>query len=115
MNKSRRKVLNGVLDTLETLMTPISKDEAIKILQNSQEKVEECADDEEDALDNRPESFMWSTVNDEMSDNISDLRDACCDFDIVIEQCENSELYDYKLIQDDLKGVINNISKAINR
>ena len=76
MNRQRRSVLHAVLDGLARLRDPVEKDEALMILQKAQSDVQKCADEEEEALDNRPESLQWSAGNDAMSDNISDFTDA---------------------------------------
>lgn len=115
MNKQRRTVLNAVLDGLERLRDPVGKEAALNILQDAQDKVEQCADEEEAALDNRPESFRWSAENDAMSDNISDLADACSDLEILIDRCRETDVYDYRLVRGDIINVVNTIKKTIHR
>lgn len=115
MNKQRREILNAILDGLEKLRDPIGKETALSILQDAQDKVEQCADEEEAALDNRPESFRWSAENDAMSDNIADLTDAGSDLEILIDRCQNIEMYDYGLIKSDIINIVNTIKKTIHR
>ena len=115
MNKQRRMSLHRVLDDLERLRNPIDKDEAAKILQTSAENVEVCMDEEQDALDARPESLQWSTTSDNMNDNISDLSDAQCDLETLAEECQNADEYRYKSIEGDVVKIVNLIKQVIHR
>lgn len=108
-------MLNAVLDSLEMLQDIEDKEEALDILREAQSQVEECADEEEDALDNRPESFQWSAENDMMSDNVSDLNDASDDLEILIDRCEDMGGFSYNRIKSDVTSIVNNIKETIHR
>lgn len=116
MNKRRRNTLHLVLDDLERLRDPImNKKAALKIIQNAQIKVEQCMDEEETALDNRPESFQWSAGNDALSENISDLSEANDELEILIDQCREMDMFNYELIRNDVIGIVNTIKRTIHR
>lgn len=115
MNKQRRNTLNAILDGLERLRDPVGKEEAVKILQDAQSQVMQCADEEEAALDNRPESFRWSAENDMMADNIADLSDAGSDLEILADRCQHMETYDYGLVRGDIINIVNTIKRTIHR
>lgn len=115
MNKQRRTVLNSILDGLEKLRDPVDKEIALKILQDAQSQVAQCTDEEEDALENRPESFRWSAGNDMMQDNISDLSDAGSDLEVLIDRCQEMDIYDYGMIKDDIINIVNTIKRTIHR
>lgn len=115
MNKRRRNVLHLVLDDLERLRDPMDKKAALKIIQDAQIKVEQCMDEEETALDNRPESFQFSAGNDSLSENISDLSEANDELEILIDQCQGMDMFDYELIRNDIISIVNTIKRTIHR
>ncbi|WP_455636816.1 hypothetical protein [Parabacteroides sp.] len=116
MNKRRRNVLHLILDDLERLRDPVmDKDAALKIIQNAQIKVEQCMNEEEEALDNRPESFQWSAGNDALSENISDLSEANDELEIIIGQCQEMDSFNYELIRNDVIEIVNTIKRTIHR
>lgn len=115
MNNKRRAVLNRVLDEIEKLNGLTSVKDAINILRETQMQVEKCADMEQDALDNRPESFAWSAGNDAMQENVSDLNEASDDLELLVTQCAMMAEYDYSKIRKEVIGVVNGIKKAIHR
>lgn len=116
MNKRRRNVLHLILDDLERLRDPVMDSEgALKILQKAQNNIEKCADEEEEALDNRPESFRWSSENDDMSENISDLSDANDELGVLIDKCKEIGRFDYELVKDDIIRIVNVIKRTIHR
>lgn len=115
MNKQRRNVLHAVLEGLAKLRDPVDRVEALLILQKAQSDVQRCADEEEDALDNRPESFQWSATNDAMTDNISDLNEASCDLEVLIEGCQSGDKFIYDSVKNDVIKIVNIIKQAIHR
>lgn len=116
MNKRRRNILHLVLDDLERLRDPITNGEAaLKIIQNAQVKVEQCLDEEEAALDNRPESLQWSAGNDTLSENISDLSEANDDLEILISQCQEMDFFNYELVKNEIIKIVNAIKRTIHR
>lgn len=115
MNKQRRNVLHAVLDGLEKLRDPVEKAEALTILQKAQSDVQRCADEEEEALDNRPESFQWTATNDAMTDNVSDLNDASGELEVLIDQCQSAEKFSYKSAKSDVIKIVNTIKQTIHR
>lgn len=115
MNRQRRSVLHAVLDGLARLRDPVDKAEALKILQKAQSDVQKCADEEEEALDNRPESFQWSAANDAMTDNVSDLTDASGDLEVLIENCQSDDKFSYQSVKSDVIKIVNTIKQTIHR
>ena len=116
MNKRRRNVLHLVLDDLERLRDPVmDREVALKIIQDAQIKVEQCVDEEEEALDNRPESFQFSAGNDSLSENISDLSEANDELEILIGQCQEMDTFNYELIRNDIIEIVNTIKRTIHR
>lgn len=115
MNKRRRMSLHAVLDDLARLRDAVDKAEAVKILQTSQNNVELCMDEEQDALDARPESFQWSTANDDMTENISDLSDVIGELEVLAERCNDMTQYSYDSIKGDVTKIVNLIKQVIHR
>ncbi len=115
MNKRRRAFLHCILDDLERLRDPIDRATAIQLIEKSQLNLRKMADEEEEALDNRPESFQWSTANDDMSENISDLNQAADDLEILAEQCQELDMFDYEPIKSDVIKIVNTIKRTIHR
>lgn len=115
MNRQRRSVLHAVLDGLERLRDPVEKAEALKILQQAQFDVQKCADEEEEALDNRPESFQFSAANDAMTDNVSDLNDASGDLEVLIDKCQSVDKFSYQSVKNDVIKIVNTIKQTIHR
>ena len=115
MNRQRRSVLHAVLDGLARLRDPVEKDEALMILQKAQSDVQKCADEEEEALDNRPESLQWSAGNHAMSDNISDLTDASGELEVLIDKCQSADKFSYKSVKGDVIKIVNKIKQTIHR
>lgn len=115
MNKRRRTSLHGILDDLERLRDPIDKATAQQLINNAQLNVRKVVDEEEEALDNRPESFRWSTANDDMTENISDLNEAADELEILSEQCQEMDLFDYELIRSGVIKIVSTIKRTIHR
>ena len=115
MNKRRRTCLHCILDDLEKLRDPIDKATALQLIGKSQINLRKVADEEEEALDNRPESFLWSTANDDMSENISGLNEAADDLEVLAEQCQELDMFDYEPVKSDVIKIITTIKRAIHR
>ncbi len=115
MNKQRRNALNAVLDGLARLRDPVEKSEALTILRHSQSEVQKCADEEEEALDNRPESLRWSSGNDAMTDNISDLNDAAGELEELIDDCQSADEFSYQAVKSNIVKIVNTIKQTIHR
>ena len=115
MNRSRRNVLHAVLDGLAKLRDPVEKEDAIVILRKAQSNVQKCADEEEYALDNRPEAFQFSALNDSMTENISDLNDASAELELLIDQCQSADKFSYNSVKDDVGKIVNMIKGTIHR
>lgn len=115
MNKKRRSVLQVVLDRLEQLKTIAEKKTAESVLNESIERLEECADDEQIALDSMPESFQWSTRCTDWEENIADLEDAVSEIEIALEACSNTSTYTYEAIKKEIVNAVNSIKAAIHR
>ena len=104
MNRQRRNVLHAVLDGLARLRDQVDKAEALKILQKAQSDVQKCADEEDEALDNRPESFQWSAAN-----------DASGDLEVLIENCQSADKFSYQSVKSDVIKIVNTIKQTIHR
>lgn len=115
MNKRRRTALHKVLDGLEKLRDPIDKAIALQIIQQSEVDTRQAADEEEEALDNRPESLRWSTANDDMTENVSDLNDAADDLEVLAERCQDMEMFSYEPVKSDVVKIVNTIKRTIQR
>lgn len=115
MNKKRRKSLNIILDDIEMLRDTADKMTALQVINKSTESLRVIADEEEEALDNRPESFQWSTQNDDMSENISDLNDAADDLEILADRCQDMDMFSYEPIKSDVIKIVNTIKRTIQR
>lgn len=116
MNSKRRKILHDVLDGLERLRDPImDRETALKILKEAQTKVEQCLDEEEESLDARPENLLWSTMTENMQDNVSDLGDAVGDLECIVSDCELGNSYDYQSISGDVCKVVHSLNLVIYR
>ena len=115
MNKQRRNVLHAILDGLTRLRDPVDKVTALDILNDAQNKIERCVDEEEEALNNRPESFRWSAGNDAMTDNISNLSDANGDLEILIDKCQEADDFRYESVKGDVVKIVNKIKQTIHR
>lgn len=115
MNRKRRMTLHQVLDYLEKLKEPIALDEAKDLVSESRSKVESCADDEQEALDNRPESLEFSAQNDDMQENIDDLYEASSNLEMLEDMIDEMEVYDYEEIKSDVIEIVNTIKSVIAR
>lgn len=115
MNKKRRKVLHSVLDGLERLRDPIDKEEAVKLLQDAQIKVEQCSDEEQDALDGLSDNMRFSARYDNMSDNASDLCGASADLEVLVDDVEQADEFKYESVKPEIVKVVNAIKEAIHR
>lgn len=115
MNKRRRTVLHNVLDGLEKLRDPIDKATALQIIKQLGDETQKTADEEEEALDNRPESLRWSTQNDDMIENVSDLNDAADDLEALAERCQNMNVFSYERVKSDVVKIVNTIKRTIQR
>lgn len=115
MNKQRRSVLRKAISQLANANTLAVKDKTISHLKVVQQAVQECADDEEFAYDNLPESLQYSERGEDMSENVSILNDASADLEAIIEQIKLSEVYSYDLIKDDMVRITNLIQDTIDK
>lgn len=115
MNKKRRTVLHNVLDGLEKLRDPIDKATVLQIIQQAIVDTRQAADDEEEALDNMPDSLRWSAQSDDMTENVSDLNDAADDLEILAERCQEMDMFDYELVKSDVAKIVNKIKQTIQR
>lgn len=115
MNKRRRTFLHSILDDLERLRDPIDKAAALQLIDKAQINVRKIVDEEEEALDNRPESFRWSTASDDMNENISDLNEAADDLEILSDQCQEMDLFNYELIKSGVIKIVTTIKRTIHR
>lgn len=111
MNNKRRKVLTKALKVLAGLREPVMDRETARcIVKDALGKVETCLDEEEAALDARPDCLLWSSVSSNMQENLSDLSDALGDLECVMEDLEAMSEFDYETIKNDIGKAV----KAIN-
>lgn len=115
MNKRRRTCLHGILDDLDKLKSITDSATALPIIEKSQIALRKVADEEEEALDNRPESFRWSTANDDMGENISDLNMAADDLELMAADCQDSDVFNYELAKGNVIRIVNIIKRTIHR
>lgn len=113
MNRQRRKVLYSVLDGLAKLRDPVDKEEALSILQTSQTNVQRCADEEEEALDNRPETLRWSALSDAMTENVSALNDASADLEVLVDECQKADEFSYESVKGNVIKIVNTIKQTV--
>lgn len=107
--------MHQVLDYLEKLKEPIALEEVKDLVSGSRSKVESCADDEQEALDNRPESLEFSAQNDDMQENIDDLYEASSNLEMLEDMIDEMEVYDYEEIKSDVIEIVNTIKGVIAR
>lgn len=115
MNKQRRKILNEVVDKLEKLEGITDHKVATAIVSDCADQTEDCMDEEQFALDSRPESLYWSSGNQDMTDNVSDLSDAYADLDTIRIVLESESEFKYQEHRAEITSAINSIVKAIHR
>lgn len=115
MNKRKRTCLHTILDDLDKLKNTNDSASALLIIEKSQIALRKVADEEEEALDNRPDSFRWSTANDDMSENISDLNMAADDLELMAAECQDSDVFNYELVKSDVIRIVNTIKRTIHR
>lgn len=115
MNKRRRIHLHCVLDDLDKLKNVTDIAVALPLIEKSQVELRRLADEEEEALDNRPESFQWSTANDDMNENISDLNTAADDLELMAADCQDSDKFDYESVKGNVIRIVNTIKRTIHR
>lgn len=115
MNKSRRKELREVLETVISLKDSEISDDIQQSLRNAAKILEEITDDEQMALDNLPENLMWSARADTFHDNLDNLLDAQVDLGLVVEAYEHAKENPYESVKDEIMSVIRNCTEAIER
>ena len=115
MNNKRRKILHQVLDDLDDLKKDIDKNEALNLLRSCAGDTERCADDEQMALDNRPETLEFSTTTADMEDNVDDLYEASSNLEMVIDDVEEMEVFVYDEIKSSIIEIVNLIKQVIHR
>lgn len=115
MNKQRRRALYRMLNLLETLDKQVDQAVASDILRDGAATAEQVMDEEQEALDNRPESLMFSSVNDDMNDNISDLQEVNSILDELADDCDKMKKYSYPSIKTKLTEAVNLMFQVIQR
>lgn len=115
MNKRRRTSLHGILDNLDQLKNITDSATALQLITKSQSELRKVADEEEEALDNRPESFRWSTANDDMTENVSDLNMAADDLELIADDCQGSDKFDYESVKGNVIRIVNTIKRTVHR
>lgn len=73
MNKKRKEELDDIISGMQGL----------------RDRLQDVADDEQEAFDNMPENLQCSERCEQMEQNASDLYDVVDDFDRVIEAIED--------------------------
>ena len=115
MNKSRRKLLEGVVSTMRKLKDMENNNHTLDVIKQAADDLERAQDEEQDAYDNLPENLMWSDKADTMADNLDNLLDAMCDMGLVVEAYEINSDNPYHNVEKEVLSVIQNCTKAIER
>lgn len=115
MNKRRRTCLHNILDDLDKLKNVTDSAVAFPLIEKSHINLRKVADEEEEALDNRPESFRWSTTNDDMGENVTDLNTAADDLELMAAACQDSDIFNYESVKSNIIRIVNTIKRTIHR
>jgi len=115
MNKSRRKLLEGVIATMRKLKNMEPNSHTLEVVKQAAYDLEQVSDEEQDAFDNLPDNLMWSIKGDIMADNLENLADAMIDIEFVVEAYEADSDNPYHNIEKEVLSVIENCTKAIER
>lgn len=116
MNKSRRKELSKIIQTLQKLKDMENNSHTLEILQQAADDLECISDEEQDAYDALPDNLMWSSKADTMTDNLDNLADAMVDMAAIVEAYELvSDRDPYQDIKAEVDSVIQNCTEAIER
>lgn len=86
MNKSRRKRIANIVENLSQLEGLKDITQYCNILDAVDDPLQDIIDEEQEALDNLPESFMFSQRYDDMYDAVSDMEGAQTDLAIASER-----------------------------
>lgn len=115
MNKSRRNTLKDIVKTMQSLKNMENNAHTLEVLEQAAEDLELVNDEEQDALDNMPDSLRWSARATSMNDNLDNLADALCSMGTVVEVYQDNDTAPYEKAKEDILSVIKNCTKAIVR
>ncbi len=115
MNKSRRKRLTSVVNSLEELSEDTERVKVETTLQESQEEVELIADEEQEAIDMLPENLQFSQRADDMNDNVFDLQDASAELETALAEYQENDRTTFNDIEDSVNSAVGSINNAIDR
>lgn len=115
MNKSRRKLLEGVIATMRKLKNTESDTRTLEAIKQAAYDLELANDEEQDAFDNLPENLMWSIKGDTIADNLQNLADAMVDIEFVVEAYQTDSDNPYHNVEQEILSVIKNCTEAIER
>lgn len=86
MNKQRRKAITKVVNTLSALEGLKDILQYCTILDSVDEPLQEIIDEEQEALDNMPDSLLFSMRYDDMQNGLLDLEGAQIDLALASER-----------------------------
>lgn len=115
MNKSRRKVLEGVVSIMRKLKDMECNNYTLDVLKQAADDLERMNDEEQDAYDSLPDNLRWSERADIMSDNLENLTDAMVSMGFVVEAYEANSDNPYNSTEKEVLSVITNCTEAIER
>jgi hypothetical protein len=115
MNKSKRKKLRSVIMAIEKLGSIKNIDEAMKVLAEANDKVNDVEEEESFSYDNLPDNLTHSQLADDMSDNLLMLTEVQSDLETVICYYNERGLEAHKDLTDEVSAIINNCSWIIER
>lgn len=115
MNKSRRKVLEGVVSVMRKLKDMECNNYTLDVLKQAADNLERANDEEQDAYENLPDNLRWSDRADVLSDNFANLTEAMVSMNFVVEAYEVNSDNPYHSIEKEVLSVITNCTEAIER
>lgn len=115
MNKKRRTKLNGAIKSLRDLKSVTDKAAAADVIRKASSIVSDMGFEEQECVDNLPESLQWSMMSDAMNDNIADLEDASDDLASIASDIADDEEFAYEAYEEELEEAIDKIESAIFR
>lgn len=115
MNKLRRKLLRAIIELLVKLNTEKRTKELTNKLKDALSDLETALDDEQDAIDNLPESLQWSTKASDWNDNIDNMMNAQVDLESIVDAYESDNENPYESVKEEIASVINDLTEAIER
>ena len=115
MNKDRRKDIQSIINSLNTVLSMTKKKEAVNVLEIALRDIELVKDEEQMAKDSLPDNFFLTEQYDKMESNVNDLYDAIGDLENVIEDVTSLNRLSINLIKEPINKIINNLQTVVER